>query len=123
MCGFPALLTMRRCPFCRAAFPRVRRPGARRVPVLDRLAWLAIAWVALLIPLALLAVATAGTPLTLLAVGVGLVPAGFIWLLRGRTLLRIHRLNRRWRAGGGPAERPDGGATGSKHPPSDARSR
>jgi hypothetical protein len=91
--------------------------------VLDQLAWLAIAWVALLIPLALLAVATVGAPLTLLAVGVGLVPAGFIWLLRGRTLLRIHRFNRRSRTSGSQSERPDGGTSGSKHPPSDARSR
>ena len=123
MCGFPALTTMRRCPFCRAAFPRVRHPGVRRSRVLDPMAWLAIAWVALLIPLALLAVTTVGAPLTMLALGVGLAPAGFIWLLRGRTLLRIHRFNRRSRAGGRQAEGPDRGASGSKHPPSDARSR
>ena len=90
---------------------------------MDPLAWVAIGWVALLIPAALLAIATIGVWLTLLALGVGLAPAGFVWLLRGRMLVRMHRFNRRSRGGSGPAERRDGGAIGSKQPPSDARSR
>ena len=123
-CGFPAIASLRRCPFCRTAFPRVRRTGVRGIPLLDPLAWLAVAWVALMIPAALLALAALGSPLVLLAAGLALMPAGFLWLLRGRAMLRMRRLNRRSRAGGRAVEpATDSGVTGPGQPPSDARRR
>jgi hypothetical protein len=116
-CGFPAIVSLRRCPFCRTAFPRARRPAAQRIRLLDPLAWLAIAWVALMIPAALLTLVLLGSPLVLLAAGLALAPAGAVWLLRGRTLARIRRLNRRAR-GGRAVEPVDGGqVTGSEQPP------
>ena len=123
-CGFPAVAEMRRCPFCREAFPRVRVPVSRRLSLLDPLSWLAIAWLALTIPVALLALVALGAPLAFVTVMVCLAPACFAWMLRGRTLARMRRLNRR-RAGGGPSEGrfQAGKATGSEQPPSDARRR
>ena len=123
-CGFPAVVSLSRCPFCRAPFPRVRRTAVRRIPVLDPPAWLAVAWVALTIPAALLASVALDSPLVLLAAGPALLPAGFIWLLRGRTMLRMRRLNRRSRSSGRTPAPPDGGnVAGSGQPPSDARRR
>jgi len=115
---------MRRCPFCREAFPRLRRPASRRARPLDPLTWLAVAWVALMIPAALLTLAAVGAPLALAAVAVSLAPAACVWLLRGRTILRVRRLNRAaGRARSAPARSDTGATTGSEQPPSDAMRR
>jgi hypothetical protein len=123
-CGFPAVATMRRCPFCREAFPRLRRPASRRARPLDPLTWLAVAWVALMIPAALLTLAAVGAPMVLAALAVSLAPAACVWVLRGRTILRVRRLNRgTGRARSAPPRGDAGAATGSEQPPSDAMRR
>jgi hypothetical protein len=123
-CGFPAVATMRRCPFCRVASPRVRVPMSRRVRLPDPLTLLGIAWVALMIPAALLTLAAVGAPLALVALAISVAPAGCVWLLRGRTLARVRRLNRRaGRARSLPSRSEPGTTTGSEQPPSDAMRR
>jgi hypothetical protein len=123
-CGFPAIANMRRCPFCRETFPRMRLPAVQKSRLLDPLSWLALAWIALMIPIALLTLTALSAPLALVVVGLVVAPAAGVWLLRGRMLLRMHRLSRR--AG---RTRPlirrvaRGDTTGSEQPPSDAMRR
>ena len=116
-CGWPALLSAPRCPYCREPFPRPRPLRARRTP--DPLRWVVIGWTLVTVPTLLLAVTALGLPVALLAVGLSLAPAMFVWLLRRRAAMRIGRFSRRARlpraasraAGRDPVE--------SGNPPSD----
>ena len=92
-CGWPALAGTRRCPYCRAPFPRV--PRGRRQRTADPLQWLALAWTAAMVPTVLLALAILGVLPALLALGVSLTPVLFVWLLRRRSAMRIGRFQRR----------------------------
>ena len=94
-CGWPAVAGTRRCPYCRAPFPRVR--AARRQRAADLAQWLAVAWAAAIAPTILLALMTLGVLPALLALAVSLAPALFVWLLRRRSAMRIGRFQRRTR--------------------------
>ena len=117
-CGWPALATARRCPYCREPFPRLRPVRVRRTR--DPLRWLVIGWTAVTVPILLIAVAALGAPVALLAVGVALAPAFFIWLLRRRAAMRIGRLTRRQQLSrSGVWRGSDRDAVQSGNPPSD----
>ena len=117
-CGWPALATARRCPYCREPFPRLKPVRVRRGR--DPLRWMVIAWTGVTVPLLLVAVAALGLPMALLAVLVSLAPALFVWLLRRRGAMRIGRLTRRQQLSRTSAGRGSGGdPVQSGNPPSD----
>ncbi|MGD9890144.1 MAG: hypothetical protein AB7R89_19090 [Dehalococcoidia bacterium] len=91
-----------RCPYCREPFPkplRIAIPSQRPNRPTDALPWLALAWIAAMIPLCLLVLVTLGVPFALPAFIVSFVPAIGIWMLRHRAARRIRRLGRRDRRG------------------------
>ena len=105
-CGWPALVEARRCPYCRARLPRVRRsaqPSWRS----DPLWWAAIIWVGVMACGAVVTLLTLGWPLALMPAIGALAPAVFAVMLYGRTAIRIRSLSRRART----AKRPRAQAT------------
>jgi hypothetical protein len=123
-CGWPALAGTVRCPYCREPFPKPLLIAIKPNRPADALPWLALAWLAAMIPLSLLVLVTLGVPFALPAFIVSFVPAIGVWLLRHRAAGRIRRIGRRDRRGAG------GGALGAGDQPCqsgntshDARSR
>jgi hypothetical protein len=123
-CGWPALAGTVRCPYCREPFPKppLIVIGARRPS--DALPWLAMAWIAAMVPVSLLVLVTLGVPFALPAFVILFIPALGVWLLRHRATRRIRHIGRRDR------RRARGGVMGTDDRPSqsgntsrDARSR
>ncbi|MGH2587078.1 MAG: hypothetical protein ACRDJE_19365, partial [Dehalococcoidia bacterium] len=92
-CGWPALATTRRCPFCREPFPRPSIIRSR--PQTDLLRLLALLWVVAMIPSAIVASSIVGAQLAILAFVVALIPAFCVGFLRQRSAMRIARLGGR----------------------------
>lgn len=123
-CGWPALHGTRRCPFCREPFPAppvVNSPG-RRAANTPR--WIALAWIAAMLPVSVLVLITLGLPFALPAFLASFLPAIGVWLLHQRVTRRKRRLSG-GRAGGSQGDGWQAGdlSTGSGNPSSDARSR
>jgi hypothetical protein len=123
-CGWPALAGTRRCPFCREAMPippTVVVHAGRRT---DTLPWLALAWIAAMLPVSVLVLITLGMPFALPAFLASFVPAVGVWLLHQRVSRRKRRISGR---GSRFGTNSDAGATdlsaGSGNTSSDTRSR
>lgn len=95
-CGWPALLTTRRCPYCRAAMPRLRRARGRfRVRPLLTLAAL---WLISVISVVSITFWSLGGLAALAVAAIAAGPTIFLYLLHRRSAMRIRAMRARHRA-------------------------